>query len=871
MNGSGAAAAARSSKVVKGEMEGEGSGETSGKTEKRRGGGAAGTVAVVSEGSSKFHSIASPRVSCLRYSTEPHRRNVCTDNKGRVIEPDRLTLLRKSVWRVGEIPAKDEETYMDEWADDWGNSKRLGSSAQPMPTKELSRGISAEWCERKSGHTSQHKRILMMMEGDERCRRSRGISEKSACLVENNDAGGWGHMERAAGPTESTAPTYSDKCPTTLGTGAPHVRNVAVADVVEDTIELYVLDTTLRRKILANDADGAIREVLSDFDEARTLRKGEELSHGHFRKWRRAWETHYRDNLGKPAFWVHEMGSEPRMKEQWNAAFRHSQSFALGDLDGATPARVKFDCQAEYYQRQIGHMKKKGELDRERWKLEAMDKNGVSPNQADRIASLRSRAAQHRSVSFAPTVQLTVHQCRKHVRTGEFISQGPALTATLACVGAERVERYTPPPRLAPHTGAAGPHSGSEGNDIARVNTLRACAAKGSEERPTSLDGLEHLLCTVNVKDCEFVSGNVAKATEQFPLTRGGVLVEDTRRFPGLIMHVHADGAGATSYVDRRVNGWITRQRSSSVNLVNMSSRQADRLGSPADGAPQPVKAAARARAGPTVKRPADADANEAQPAHARPGETTVEEDDTKRLPEFMSSEVRASISKPVIAEENLQQIKRMLQASETACDDLHKFNPTEFDMQNAMRINLTVGAEAPPPEFRKQGHHMLEIIAAQIKEMEDAGWVYRGKSVTACPIHMVRKGGTGPGEKPKWRITCDYRELNKVIQNHSYPLPEVNETIRAVREQACESHRQDLERGITNPDRPAGIDPKGHDPGVSFISVGDLAKAFYHMPVHPDDQYLTAFTVPGLGTWMYRGAPMGVKTTPSCWKGRRV
>ena len=181
------------------------------------------------------------------------------------------------------------------------------------------------------------------------------------------------------------------------------------------------------------------------------------------------------------------------------------------------------------------------------------------------------------------------------------------------------------------------------------------------------------------------------------------------------------------------------------------------------------------------------------------------------------------------------------------------------------MRINLKKDCEAPPPEFRKQGHHMLEIIAAQIKEMEDAGWIYRGKSSTACPLLVVRKP-TAPGEKQKWRITCDYRELNKVIQNHAYPLPEVTETIRALREQACESHRQDLENGVDNPDIPSHIDKNGHDPGVSFISVGDLAKAFYHMPVHPDDRYLTAFNVPGLGTWIYRSAPMGVKTTPSCW-----
>ena len=35
------------------------------------------------------------------------------------------------------------------------------------------------------------------------------------------------------------------------------------------------------------------------------------------------------------------------------------------------------------------------------------------------------------------------------------------------------------------------------------------------------------------------------------------------------------------------------------------------------------------------------------------------------------------------------------------------QFNPSEFDMENCMRINLKPDYEAPPPEFRKQGHHM--------------------------------------------------------------------------------------------------------------------------------------------------------------------
>ena len=126
---------------------------------------------------------------------------------------------------------------------------------------------------------------------------------------------------------------------------------------------------------------------------------------------------------------------------------------------------------------------------------------------------------------------------------------------------------------------------------------------------------------------------------------------------------------------------------------------------------------------------------------------------------------MRAQISQTVLRKGHHEKIKSMLEASESACDDTHKFNPSRFDMENSMRINLKKDCEAPPPEFRKQGHHMLEIIAVQIKEMEDAGWIYRGKSSTACPLLVVRKP-TAPGAPQKWRITCDYRELNKVIQN---------------------------------------------------------------------------------------------------------
>jgi hypothetical protein len=48
---------------------------------------------------------------------------------------------------------------------------------------------------------------------------------------------------------------------------------------------------------------------------------------------------------------------------------------------------------------------------------------------------------------------------------------------------------------------------------------------------------------------------------------------------------------------------------------------------------------------------------------------------------------MRDKISKTVLTEGREERVKEMLEASETACDDQHQFNPSRFDMEHAMRI----------------------------------------------------------------------------------------------------------------------------------------------------------------------------------------
>ena len=65
---------------------------------------------------------------------------------------------------------------------------------------------------------------------------------------------------------------------------------------------------------------------------------------------------------------------------------------------------------------------------------------------------------------------------------------------------------------------------------------------------------------------------------------------------------------------------------------------------------------------------------------------------------------------------------------------------------------------------------------------------------------------------------------------------------------------------GIT-PDRE---DATAEDPKTAYFSVLDLSKAFYTLPIHPESKWLTCFIVPQIGSFLWRGMPMGLASSPS-------
>ena len=48
---------------------------------------------------------------------------------------------------------------------------------------------------------------------------------------------------------------------------------------------------------------------------------------------------------------------------------------------------------------------------------------------------------------------------------------------------------------------------------------------------------------------------------------------------------------------------------------------------------------------------------------------------------------MREKISRTVLRKEHEEKVKSRLEASETACDDTHKFNPSRFDMVARLSI----------------------------------------------------------------------------------------------------------------------------------------------------------------------------------------
>ena len=123
-----------------------------------------------------------------------------------------------------------------------------------------------------------------------------------------------------------------------------------------------------------------------------------------------------------------------------------------------------------------------------------------------------------------------------------------------------------------------------------------------------------------------------------------------------------------------------------------------------------------------------------------------------------------------------------------------------------------------------------LEAMRIQIQELFKRDWIEPSHSPWASPILFVKK------KEGEWRLVIDFRDLNALTVDNSYPLPRVETLL----------HR-------------AG--------GASIFSQIDLASGFHQIALTPFARPCTAFRLPepveGCTLWQWRVMPFGLRNAP--------
>lgn len=155
----------------------------------------------------------------------------------------------------------------------------------------------------------------------------------------------------------------------------------------------------------------------------------------------------------------------------------------------------------------------------------------------------------------------------------------------------------------------------------------------------------------------------------------------------------------------------------------------------------------------------------------------------------------------------------------------------TSSGRTNAGILRLYYDRSLPPVKVRqhKFSPPMLELANKEVERLLKEGVIRESDSPFNSPCFIYHNK-----KKNKTRLIVDYRELNKRLRKDSSPVVNPLQSLAEMKD-------------------------------ARVISTIDLREAFYSLPVHPDSQEATGFSV-GLRKFEFMKSPLGLSTTPSVW-----
>ena len=114
-----------------------------------------------------------------------------------------------------------------------------------------------------------------------------------------------------------------------------------------------------------------------------------------------------------------------------------------------------------------------------------------------------------------------------------------------------------------------------------------------------------------------------------------------------------------------------------------------------------------------------------------------------------------------------------------------------------------------------------------QLKEMLEADIIEESDSMWQNPVVMVKK------KNGQLRFAVDYRKLNAVTKQYSFPLPRLEDVFDTI--------------GTTQ---------------AKFFSTLDLASGFWQIPMDEETKHKSAFVTP-TGVYQWKRMPFGLVNAP--------